>query len=140
MAASAMHQHQNRCSSSPSALLLEWMAHIKMSLDDVCETSPRMWKTLNPMADCYQAPMATQHAACRLSPDPRVSLATPAVDGKECSDGGSGCLIASDDSGRMQVRCGECGQRVLVVVVMPGPASQSSSSCPETLIVGCVWR
>lgn len=31
----------------PSALLLEWMAHIKMSLDVVCDTSPRMWKTLN---------------------------------------------------------------------------------------------
>jgi hypothetical protein len=33
--------------SSPSALLLEWMAHIRMSFEDVCDTSPRMWNTLN---------------------------------------------------------------------------------------------
>jgi hypothetical protein len=34
---------------TPSALLFEWIAHISMSFDEVCETSPRMWKRLNPM-------------------------------------------------------------------------------------------
>jgi len=29
-------------SNSPSALLLECIAHMSMSFDDVCETSPRM--------------------------------------------------------------------------------------------------
>ena len=39
---------------SPSALLFEWMAHISMSFDDVCDTSPRMWKRLNFMfRGCY---------------------------------------------------------------------------------------
>lgn len=34
----------------PSALLLAWMAQIRMSLETVCETSPSTWKTLKPMA------------------------------------------------------------------------------------------
>jgi hypothetical protein len=34
---------------SPSALLFEWIAHIKISLEAVCEISPRVWKMLNPM-------------------------------------------------------------------------------------------
>ena len=33
--------------SAPSALLLACIAHIKISFDDVCDTSPRMWKRLN---------------------------------------------------------------------------------------------
>lgn len=33
--------------ASPSALLLLWIAHIRMSLEMVCDTSARMWKTLN---------------------------------------------------------------------------------------------
>lgn len=35
--------------NAPSALLFECMAHINMSLEQVCETSPRMWKRLNCM-------------------------------------------------------------------------------------------
>lgn len=35
---------------APSELLLAWMAHIRISFDDVCETSPRMWKRLNRIA------------------------------------------------------------------------------------------
>lgn len=48
---SSWPQHQDgRGASVPSALLLAWIAHIRMSLEDVCDTSPRMWKRLNFMA------------------------------------------------------------------------------------------
>jgi hypothetical protein len=48
-------QHdRGRLLSSPSALLLEWMAHIRMSFEDVCDTSPRMWNTLNFMVLGYR--------------------------------------------------------------------------------------
>lgn len=40
---------ETHAASSPSALLFEWIAHISMSFDDVCETSPRIWKRLNPI-------------------------------------------------------------------------------------------
>jgi len=30
----------------PSALRLEWIAHIRRSFDTVCEASARIWKTL----------------------------------------------------------------------------------------------
>lgn len=39
---------------APSALLLAWIAHIRMSLETVCETSPRTWKTLKLMAAAAQ--------------------------------------------------------------------------------------
>ena len=45
--------------NGPSALLLRWMAHIRISLDDVCETSPRMWNALNFMLRCHAT--ATQN-------------------------------------------------------------------------------
>lgn len=35
----------------PSALLLECIDQIKINLEVVCETSPRMWKTLNVKGD-----------------------------------------------------------------------------------------
>lgn len=63
-----------RCASLPSELLLECIAHIKMSFDDVCETSPRMWNKLNFMAKMYVT--ATQREACRLLPRTRVSKPT----------------------------------------------------------------
>jgi len=35
----------------PSALLLECIDQIKINFEVVCETSPRMWKTLNVKGD-----------------------------------------------------------------------------------------
>ena len=35
----------------PSALLLECIDQIKINFEVVCETSPRMWKTLNLKGD-----------------------------------------------------------------------------------------
>jgi hypothetical protein len=74
---------------SPSALLLRWMAHIRMSFDDVCETSPRMWKALNPIVYCYtarngdtaRAPVAWNLGSASQSQDPlrRRSAVRPGV-------------------------------------------------------------
>lgn len=38
-----------RAANSPSALLFAWIAHIRIIFEDVCEMSPRMWNTLNPL-------------------------------------------------------------------------------------------
>jgi hypothetical protein len=45
----------------PSALLFECMAHVRISFDDVCDTSPKMWNMLN-----FMVCKATQHGASRL--------------------------------------------------------------------------
>jgi hypothetical protein len=58
-------------SNLPSALLLEWIAHIRMSFDDVCETSPSMRKTLNFMVKCYR--VQDGDTARGLSPSSGIS-------------------------------------------------------------------
>jgi hypothetical protein len=129
----------------PSALLLRWMAHIRMSFDDVWETSPRMWNTLNFMVDCYTVQVGRHSTrARRLEAALRVSVAVLAS-GKERSNGGSGFQMALGDSGTMQMGVGEGGTMWRGVCWCRGldvQCNSTSSSCrdclgtrPETLII-----
>jgi hypothetical protein len=73
-----------------------------MSFEDVCETSPKMWKTLNFMVDCYNTKGRHSTRTSRWEADLRASVTRPAF-GKERSDVGSGCWMAFDELGTMQM-------------------------------------
>jgi hypothetical protein len=83
------------------------MAHIRMSFDDVCETSPRMRKTLNFIVVCYT--VQDGDTARGLSPSSGISasqLQGPSGSARNAAILGSTFRIALNDSG-MQDSDGE---------------------------------
>lgn len=119
---------------SPSALLLEWMAHIRMSLDDVCDTSPRMWKRLNFMA---RGRGNEQQPAARCRParlQARAGAGGGPAEGQRGAEGGrGGQSVTGGLRGAMQARSAGSGARWWVdgrCLRRRGGSSREAWPCP----------
>jgi hypothetical protein len=121
-----------------------------MSFEDVCETSPKMWKTLNFMVDCYtvqkddtaRAPVAGKRTSESQSPDPlsgrSAAMPVVAVGWRLTSSGRCRCVLMTAG------RCGEVfvgGDALTCVATPQAPAvGFHLGTRSETLINHCVKR